>query len=79
MCMVVRCRVCYAEGPNYVWHIDGNHKLIRWQLVIHGGVDGYSRTITFLSCSENNHDSTGSAFEEAVATYGVASRVYVLT
>ena len=29
---------------NYVWHIDSNHKLIRWSMVIHGAVDGYSRS-----------------------------------
>ena len=22
-------------------HIDGNHKLIRWGFVIHGGIDGF--------------------------------------
>ena len=24
----IRRRAYYAEGPNYVWYIDGNHKLI---------------------------------------------------
>ena len=74
--VVVRRRVYFAEGPNNVWHIDGNHKLIRWRLVIHGGVDGYSRTVVFLACSDNNRASTVfTAFEEAVATYGIPSRV----
>ena len=74
--VVVRRRVYYAEGPNYVWHIDGNHKLIRWRLVIHGGVDGYSRTVVFLACSDNNRATTVfTAFEEAIATYGIPSRV----
>ena len=41
--VAIRRRVYHAEGPNSVWHIDGNHKLIRWRLVIHGGIDGYSR------------------------------------
>ncbi|KAI1785144.1 hypothetical protein LXA43DRAFT_838678, partial [Ganoderma leucocontextum] len=26
---------------NYLWHIDGYHKLIRWGLVLHGGADGH--------------------------------------
>ena len=29
-------------------HIDGNHKLIRWGFVIHGGIDGFSRKIMYL-------------------------------
>ena len=28
---------------NSVWHIDGHHKMNRWKIVIHGGIDGYSR------------------------------------
>ena len=31
-----------------VWHIDGHHSLIRWRLLIHGGVDGFSRMIVYL-------------------------------
>ncbi|KZT18952.1 hypothetical protein NEOLEDRAFT_1030855, partial [Neolentinus lepideus HHB14362 ss-1] len=27
--------------PNYLWHMDGYHKLIRWGLVVHGIVDGF--------------------------------------
>ena len=25
--------------PNSVWHIDSNHKLIRWRLIVHGAID----------------------------------------
>ena len=39
-------------------HIDGNHKLIRWRFVSHGGIDGFSRTIVYLTCSDNNRSST---------------------
>ena len=35
--------------PNSLWHIDGHHKLIRWRVVVHGGIDGYSRLVDFLS------------------------------
>ena len=31
--------------PNSLWHIDSNHKLIRWRLITHVCVDGYSRLI----------------------------------
>jgi hypothetical protein len=34
--------------PHAVWHVDGHHKLILWGIVIHGFVDGYSRTVTIL-------------------------------
>lgn len=32
-----------VPGPNSLWHIDRHHKLVRWRIVIHGGIDGYSR------------------------------------
>ena len=38
--------------------MDGNHKLIRWRMVIHGGIDGYSRAVVFLRCSNNNEAVT---------------------
>jgi hypothetical protein len=31
--------------PNFVWHCDGHHKLIRWGIVIHGFIDGFCRTV----------------------------------
>lgn len=35
-----------VEAPNSLWHVDGYHKLIRWKIVIHGGIHGYSRVVT---------------------------------
>ncbi|XP_071821220.1 uncharacterized protein [Apostichopus japonicus] len=61
-----------VPGPNSLWHIDGNHKLIRWRYVIHGGIDGYSRIPVFLRCSTNNRAHTMlSAFKEGVLQYGL--------
>lgn len=49
---------------------------IRWRLVVHGAVDGYSRLVVFLQCSNNNRAATVlQLFEEAVAKYGLPSRV----
>ena len=48
---LIQRRTYFSKGPNFVWHMDGNHKLIRWKFVIHGAVDGYSRLVTFLKCS----------------------------
>ena len=48
----------------------------RWRLVIHGGIDGYSRLPVFLKVSNNNKAETVvGAFEEAVAMYGLPKRV----
>ena len=72
---VVR-RVYNIGEPNEVWHFDGHHKLIRWRLVTHGCVDGYSRLITFLHCSTNNTAITVlSLFTNAVEKYGIPQKV----
>ncbi|KAL4007073.1 adhesion G-protein coupled receptor G5 [Sarotherodon galilaeus] len=69
-------RTYQVAGPNSLWHIDGNHKLIRWRIVIHGAIDGYSRLVVFLHASNNNRSSTVlSSFIRAVVSYGVPSRV----
>ena len=72
--IAVRRRVYHASGPNVVWYIDGNHKLIRWRLVIHGGIDGFSKTVVYLACSDDNRAST--ALEPFLgAAYGLPSQV----
>ena len=36
------CRlVFHVCGPNHLWHIDSNLKLISWRFVIHGCIDGF--------------------------------------
>ena len=47
-----------VAGPNSLWHMDGHHKLIRWRIVIHGAIDGYSRIPVYLSASSNNRSQT---------------------
>lgn len=55
---------------------DGNHKLIRWKLVIHAGIDGYSRLIVYMHCSDNNRAETVfDLFIAATQTYFIPSRV----
>ena len=72
----IQRRVYEVEAPNSVWHIDGNHKLIRWKLVIHGAIDGYSRLIPFLHCSTNNRAVTvHRLFVNAVSAFGLPHRV----
>lgn len=56
--------------------MDGHHKLIRWRMVIHGAIDGYSRTVVFLRCSTNNEAFTVlGLFEEALLKFNVPHRI----
>lgn len=65
-----------VPAPNHLWHIDGNHKLIRWKIVIHGGIDSYSRLVVYLKAATNNKAQTVlQSFLSAVDTYGVPCRV----
>ena len=48
-------RTYSVKGANSLWHIDG---LIRWRFVVHGGVDGYSRLVVYLTCNTNNESQT---------------------
>ena len=61
---------------NSLWHIDGHHSLVRWRFVVHGGIDGYSRTVVYLAASTNNQPSTVfKLFTEATSIFGIPSRV----
>ena len=69
-------RVYDVPGPNYLWHIDTNHKLVRWRFIIVGGIDGFSRLITFLKCTDNNNSRTIlDCFLSGVSKYGIPNRV----
>ena len=62
----------------HVFHnfVDGNHKLVRWRMVVHGGIDGFSRLIVYLNCSTNNNAQTVLClFDNAVQCYDLPSRV----
>ncbi|KAJ8015879.1 hypothetical protein DPEC_G00001110 [Dallia pectoralis] len=65
-----------VPAPLSLWHIDGNHKLTRWRIVIHGGTDGFSRKIMYLAATDNNRASTVlTCFMQAVQCFGLPQRV----
>ena len=62
--------------PNYVWHMDGNHKLIKWKIVTYLSIDVFSRLITFAEASDNNlADTVLEKFHCAILQYGRPIRV----
>ena len=55
---------------------DSHHKLVRWRIVTHGCIDGYSCLVNFLKCSGNNRATTVyELFVSAVQQYHLPSRV----
>jgi hypothetical protein len=69
-------RAYHAPFPNAIWHIDGNHKLINWKFVIHGGIDGHSHLVSFMTVSDNNRASiVRRTFLKGAQTWGWPSRV----
>ena len=56
---VLHRRKYLVPGPNSLWHVDGYHKLIRrGQIVVHGGIDGFSRLIVHLHAATNKQSET---------------------
>ena len=77
MILLFKCsKTGFVIYPIFLNHTDGHHKLIRWRLVTHAGVDGYSRLIVYLKCSTNNLASTVyELFLRAIQQYHLPSRV----
>lgn len=74
-CVITR-RLYSVPGPNSLWHIDGHHCLIRWKMVVHGCIDGFSRRIMYLFCADNNRAITvATVFQNAAEEFGWPSRV----
>ena len=65
-------RTYSVPSSNSLWHIDGLYCLIRWKIVIHGGIAGYSH----LAASTNNRASTVlRLFLQGTQSYGWPSWV----
>ena len=63
-----------VDAPNSMWNLNGYHTLIRWNIVIHGGIDGFICLIMFLKASPNNR--TASVLS-AVGEFGLPYHVRV--
>ena len=69
-------RVYNVKGPNHLWHMDTNHKLVRWYFIIVGVIGGFSRLPVELECTNNNKAETIlQCFLKGVEMYGLPSRV----
>ncbi|KAF6716990.1 hypothetical protein FQA47_002723 [Oryzias melastigma] len=76
---IARRRQYNVPAPNHLWHIDGNHKLIRWRVVVHGGIDGFSRLIVYLNASTNNKaTAVFNGFSSAFSQYGAMAAAALL-
>ena len=74
----IQRRSYYVPTANYLWHLDTNHKLIRWNFVVNGCTDGFSRLVTHLDASTNNLAITAlEYFFSSVLEYGVPGRIRV--
>lgn len=74
----IKRRVYDVQGPHHLWHIDGNHKLIHFHIVIHGGIDGFSRACMYLGASNNNTAHTAcQQYILGVERYGLPSRIRI--
>ena len=73
---VLKRKIYETNGPNDVYHIDGNDKLKQWGFYIHSGVDGFSRKVLWMKVSSTNSDPIVIAnyFLDCVKKNGFAPR-----
>ena len=68
-------RVYNVKGPNHLWHIDTNHKFVRWYFIV-GVIHGFSRLPVTVECQNNNKAETVlRCFLKGVEMFGLPSRV----
>jgi hypothetical protein len=73
--LVIHRRKYNVPTPNSLWHFDSAHKLIRWKLIVHVCIDGFSRLLIYCNCCDNNKAETVlELFKNGTQRYGVPSR-----
>ena len=72
-----RYNVYNVYGANALWHIETYHSSVRLRMIIAGGINGYSRLITYgVTCFDNNRAITiVQCFYQSTQEYGFLSRV----
>lgn len=70
-------RQYFAEGPNYIWHVDSYDKLKPYGICINGCIDGFSRKIMWCKAAYTSSDPhvIGGYFIEAVDQAGGCPRI----
>lgn len=70
-------RQYFAQGPNYIWHVDSYDKLKPYGICINGCIDGFSRKIIWLKAAYTSSDPRviGGYFMEAVEQFGGCPRI----
>jgi hypothetical protein len=73
----LRRRLCYAKGPNYIWHVDSYDKLKPYGICINGCIDGFSRKMMWLHAYKTSSDPKviGGYFLQKTKTIGAVSTV----
>ena len=67
----IRRHVNNFQGPNHLWHIDTNHKLVGWYFIIVGVVDGFSQLpISLKCCTSNKAETVLICFSKGVQAHG---------
>ncbi|KAL2087589.1 uncharacterized protein LOC109138370 [Larimichthys crocea] len=70
-------RQYFAQGPNFVWHIDSYDKLKPYGICLNGCIDGFSRKVMWLRAARTNSDPKviGGYFVETLERCGGCPRL----
>ena len=73
----IKRRVYDSKGPGDIYHIDGNDKLKKWGICIHGGIDGFSRKLLWLKAATTNNNPIVIAnyFLQSIKTNGFTPKI----